>query len=168
MNIPVCHFCLKSGFLCQSCSDKLKKGEVTQLDLEVIKSLLELESRFPQLRNCSFHKAVEVSDLIFVFVDCKKKVPRSVWRKISKTVSEERKKAIRIVEKTSSLKAFLTQVLFPARIASINTIWLPDGSWESSVAVPAADFKRLPADPKVLETLIRDVISEKVTIVPVG
>ncbi|MCX8204543.1 MAG: hypothetical protein N3H31_02695 [Candidatus Nezhaarchaeota archaeon] len=168
MNIPVCYFCLKSGFLCQSCSDKLMKGEITQLDLEVIKSLLELEARFPQLRSCTFHRAIEVPELIFIFVDCRKKVPKSVWRKVSKSVSEEKKKTVRIVEKTSSLKAFLTQVLFPARIASINTIWLPDGSWESSVKVPATDFKKLPADPKVLETLIKDVISEKVTIVPTG
>lgn len=168
MNIPVCYFCLKSGFLCQSCSDKLRRGEVTELDLEVIKSLLELELRFPQLRECTFHKAVEVPELVFVFVDCKKRVPKSVWRKVSRSMSEEKKKPVRIVEKTSSLKTFLTQVLFPARIASINTVWLPDGSWESSVAVPASDMKRLPADPKVLEVLIRDVISEKVTIVPAG
>jgi len=146
----------------------LKRGEVTQLDLEVAKSLLELESKFPQLKDCAFHRAVEVPGLLYVLVACRKKIPRTVWRKVSRALSEERGKPVRIVEKAPSLKAFLTQVLSPARIASVNTVWLPDGSWESNVKVPANDFRRLPAEPKVLEALIKDLINEKVTITPVG
>lgn len=166
MDIPVCYFCLKSGFLCQSCSDKLRRGEITQLDLEVAKSLLELEPRFPQLKDCVFYKAVEVPGLVYVLVSCRRKIPRMVWRRVSRALSDDRGKPVRIVEKAPSLKAFLTQVLSPARITSVNTIWLPDGSWESSVKIPAADFKRLPAEPKVLEALIKDLINERVSITP--
>jgi transcription antitermination factor NusA-like protein len=91
-----------------------------------------------------------------------------MWRKVSRALSEERGKPVRIVEKTSSLKALLTQILSPARILSVNTVWLPDGSWESSVKVPISDLKRLPAEPGVLEALIKALTNEKVTITPAG
>lgn len=164
MEIPVCYFCLKSGILCQSCSDKLRRGEITQLDLEMAKRLLELESRFPQLKDCVFHKAVEVPGLIYVLIGCKRKVPRLVLKRISKVLSEEKGVNVRLVEKTPSLKAFISQILSPARITSVNTIWLPDGTWESSVKIVPSDVKRLPAEPKVLEDIIRSLINEKVSI----
>ncbi len=168
LDIPVCYFCLKSGFLCQSCSDKLKRGEITQLDLEVARSLLDLEVRFPQLKDCTFYKAVEVPGLIFIMVGCRRRIPRVIWRKISKALSDEKKMAVRIIEKTPSLKAFLTQILSPARISSINTIWLPDGTWESNVKISPGDLRKLPAEPKILEALIKDLINEKVTITQAG
>lgn len=168
MEAPICHFCLKSGFLCQSCSGKLRRGEITQLDLEMARSLLGLESKFPQLKACTFHRAVEGPGLIYVLVAHRGRAPRAMWRKVSRALSEERGKPVRIVEKTSSLKALLTQILSPARILSVNTVWLPDGSWESSVKVPISDLKRLPAEPGVLEALIKALTNEKVTITPAG
>jgi len=164
LDIPVCYFCLKSGILCQSCSDKLKRGEITQLDLDIAKKLLELEARFPQLKDCTFYRAVEVPGLIYVLIGCKKKIPRLILKRISKALSEERGVNVRIVEKTPSLKAFISQILSPARISSMNTVWLPDGTWESNVKILPSDARRLPAEPKVLEDLIKNLINEKVSI----
>ena len=39
MVLPVCDVCLKSGMLCQGCENKLKSGEITQMDLDIAKIL---------------------------------------------------------------------------------------------------------------------------------
>lgn len=165
MDLPLCYFCLKSGLLCQRCSEKVRKGEVTNLDLEIAKKLLDLETCFAHLKDCTFYKAVELEELALVMVSCKKKVPRALWKKLSKVLSDN-VRTVRIVEKSSSLKAVLSQILSPARISTINTVWLPDGSWESSVEIVNEDFKKLPAEPRVLEALIKSLIKEKVVILP--
>ncbi len=162
LEMPVCHFCLKSGILCRQCEDKLSRGEVSQLDLEIGKELLSLETRFLELKDCVFHKAVTISNLLIILVSCKRKMPRELWRKLSKIISEQRKVNVRIVEKTSSLKALLNQVISPAKVVSINTIWLPDGTWESSVKIANSDAKKLPAAPHTLEALIHSLVGENV------
>lgn len=164
MQFPVCTFCLKSGLLCKTCDEKLKKGEITELDIEIAKWFLNNEGKYPQLKDCTFHKAVQRDNLLVVLIGCKNRGLTALWRKIGKSLSEERGVSVRIVEKTSSLREFLSQLLFPAKVISLNTIWLPDGSCENTVKVASEDLKKLPADVKVLEETIRELIGEIVYI----
>ncbi|NHW44721.1 MAG: hypothetical protein HA491_03190 [Candidatus Verstraetearchaeota archaeon] len=164
MQFPVCYFCLKTGLLCKTCDEKLKKGEITKLDIEVAKWFLNNESKYPQLKDCTFYKAVQKDNLLVVLVECKGKGLATLWRKIGKALGDEKEVNVRIIEKTSSLRNLLSQLLFPAKVVSLNTIWLPDGSCESTVKIASEDLKRLPADTKTLEEVIRELIGETVYI----
>src|SRR2546425_8405233 len=63
------NFCVKSGILCSRCEEKLRKGQVTDLDVRVIRTLTELEKENPPLQDVTFHKAVEAGDIMAVVVD---------------------------------------------------------------------------------------------------
>src|SRR2546426_2157289 len=63
------NFCVKSGILCSRCEEKLRKGQVTDLDVRVIRTLTELEKENPTLQDVTFHKAVEAGDIMAVLVD---------------------------------------------------------------------------------------------------
>src|SRR2546425_13222418 len=63
------NFCVKSGILCSRCEEKLRKGQITDLDVRVIRTLTELEKENPPLQDVTFHKAVEAGDIMAVFVD---------------------------------------------------------------------------------------------------
>src|SRR2546422_11679586 len=65
------NFCVKSGILCSRCEEKLRKGQVTDLDVRVIRTLTELEKENPPLQDVTFHKAVEAGDIMAVLVDRK-------------------------------------------------------------------------------------------------
>src|SRR2546422_10347524 len=65
------NFCVKSGILCSRCEEKLRKGQVTDLDVRVIRTLTELEKENPPLKDVTFHKEVEAGDIMAVLVDRK-------------------------------------------------------------------------------------------------
>jgi len=164
LQLPVCYFCLKSGLLCKTCDEKLKKGEITKLDIEIAKWFLENEGKYPQLKDCTFYRAVQKDNLLVVLIGCKSKGLTAFWRKVSKALSEDRGVNVRIIEKTPSLRNILSQLLFPAKVISLNTVWLPDGSCESTVKIALEDLKKLPADAKVLEEVINELLRETVYI----
>src|SRR2546425_7428830 len=62
-------FCVKSGIFCSRCEEKLKKGQITDLDIRVIRSITELEKENPTLQNVTFHKAVEAGEIMALMVD---------------------------------------------------------------------------------------------------
>src|SRR5207249_6545417 len=63
------NFCVKSGIFCTRCEEKLKKGQITDLDVRVIRSITELEKENPTLQDVTFHKAVEAGDIMALMVD---------------------------------------------------------------------------------------------------
>src|SRR3989454_7997322 len=63
------NFCVKSGIFCSRCEEKLKKGQITDLDIRVIRSITELEKENPTLQNVTFHKAVEAGENKALIVD---------------------------------------------------------------------------------------------------
>src|SRR3989442_9645356 len=62
------NFCVKSGIFCSRCEEKLKKGQITDLDIRVIRSITELEKENPTLQDVTFHKAVEAGDIMGLLV----------------------------------------------------------------------------------------------------
>src|SRR2546427_4479326 len=62
------NFCVKSGIFCSRCEEKLRKGQISDLDIRVIKTITELERENPPLQDVTFHKAVEAGDIMAVMV----------------------------------------------------------------------------------------------------
>lgn len=165
LKIPICVVCAKSGILCPKCQEKLDKGEITQDDIEISRWFIEYESKNPQIKDCIIHKIVRVSGMLIVMISCTGKISRAFLAKISKQISEEKKMNIRVIEKTSSIKKLLEQIVTPARIIGINTIWLPDGSWESIIRIPKVDKKKMPLDANSIEEIMKKLTGEVIHIV---
>lgn len=151
MKTVLCSFCLKSGILCQKCSEKVKSGEVTELDLKIARLLLSLEETYPSLQNVSFYKAVDVGKTLAILVG-KGDVPRllSYGGKIIRALSEKTGKAIRVLEYGVNDRKFLEDLFAPLSIVTINTIWLPDGTTETRVILKRKGGRQPPFDVKAL------------------
>jgi len=166
---PVCYFCAKTGVLCATCQDRLDRGEISDIDIEVSKWFIELENSIPQLKDCTVHKAVLGDGLLVILVSCSRGGSSKVlWNRVSKVLSERKKGVnVRVVEKTSSIKKLVEQIVAPVRVIGANTIWLPDGSWESTLKIPRSEVKRLPAEPRVIEQIVKEISGEVVKLVAV-
>jgi len=129
---------LKSGILCPKCLDKLKSGEVSDVDLKVARLLLSLEDKYPSLQNVYFHKAVEADRTLAVIVGSGD-VPRLLGYggKIIKALGEATGKNVRVLEYGVDDRKFLEDLFAPLSIMTINTIWLPDGTTETRVILRA-------------------------------
>jgi len=132
--VNVCHFCLKSGILCPKCQTKLKKGEISEIDLKIGRLLLSLEGTYSNLQDIHYHKAVETNGILALIVG-KGDVARllSHGGKILRTLNEKTGKSIRVLEYGADDRKFLEDLFAPFNILTINTIWLPDGSQETRV-----------------------------------
>lgn len=163
MKTPICYFCAKSGVLCPRCQEKLDKGEITQADVEVSKWFIEYEVKNPQLKDYSILRTVNLPKMVIVMVSGSSN--KALLSKVSKQLSDEKRTSVRIVEKTSSIKRLLEQIVTPARVMGANTVWLPDGSWESTIKMPKSDIRKMPIDPKSAEEAIRILTGEVIHIV---
>ncbi|MEA2090262.1 MAG: hypothetical protein U9O89_05845, partial [Thermoproteota archaeon] len=108
MKAALCDFCLKSGILCSKCQEKLRSGEVSQVDLKIARLLLKLEKSYPSLQDVYFHKAFDADGVLAVVVGKGDIAPLlSYGGKILKSLAEETGKRIRVLEHGVSERKFL-------------------------------------------------------------
>jgi transcription antitermination factor NusA-like protein len=145
---------LKSGILCQKCSEKLRSGEISQLDLKIAQLLLSLEGKYPSLQNVYFRGAVDVGKTLAIIVGSGD-VPRLLGfgGKIIKALSEETGRSIRVLEHGVDDRKFLEDLFAPLSILTINTIWLPDGTTETRVILRKRRGSQPPFDVKALKEI---------------
>ena len=148
MKTELCTFCVKSGILCSRCEERVKKGQITKLDLETIKLLLELEKRFPDIENVRFHKSSEIGELLAIQLDqADVEKITSGEAPILRTISERLGgKKILVVGYGGDDRRFLEGLLAPLSILTINTIWLPDASTETKVILQGRLPRHMPVD----------------------
>jgi transcription antitermination factor NusA-like protein len=120
--------------------------------------LLSLEERFPSLQNVYFHKTIDTDRTLAIVVG-PGDVPRLLGYggKIVKTLSEETRKNIRILENGVDDRKFLEDLFAPLSIMTINTIWLPDGTTETRVILGKRRGTRSSLDVKALKEIASKV-----------
>jgi len=165
VKMPICLVCLKSGILCPSCQAKVDRGEVDELDIKIARIFLELENKFPMIKNATFFKAVDVDSLIVILVKSNNRLLRPVWNRISRIMGNKLKKQVRIVEKTPSIRQIAEQVLSPVKVKGVNIIWLPDGSRENYIKISRFDLNRLKISKENAEKVLSQFTKEIIRII---
>ena len=131
----LCRFCLRTGVLCSSCREKLRKGLVGPSYEEIARLLLNLEANgLNALQNTHLLNVADVEDvLVLVFKRGDLRHLRPVRGKLARLVEERTGKRVHLMEGDVDDRTFLEQLFWPARLLTINKIWLPDGSVETRV-----------------------------------
>ena len=161
MVLPVCDVCLKSGMLCQGCENKLKSGEITQLDLDIAKLLFKLGDG-----NIGFKKTIEIGDLVIIVTD-KDQVGKIIGKsgKIVRAISKKVGKKVRVIGEGSDFKEVARDLLAPARISGINIVYGMGDEEKYKIRVMKEDLRRLPARLDVLNDIMNQLTNEKTVIV---
>lgn len=154
----ICHFCLKSGILCHKCREKVRLGEVSELDLEVARLLLSLETTYPPLQEVYFYNAVEANGVLALIVG-RGDVARllSYGGKIVKALGKKLEKTVRVLEHGVDERKFLEDLFAPLSIITINRIWLPDGSTETRVILRKRGRRPPPININALKAIAQQV-----------
>lgn len=162
MKIPLDVICVRSGVLCPRCRRIIESGEHLEVEVEVMKYLLELENdnNYKFLRNATYVKSYKADSTLIVVLDVPENVSRSSLIKLAKALEEKIGLRIRIVQRTSDPKQFIQQLISPARIQGIDSVWTPDGSVQHIVRIPRSDVRLLPMKINVLENLLSSIYNE--------
>jgi len=151
-------FCVKSGILCRKCEEKVKRGEVTRLDLKIIKALMDLEKSFPKLQDVTYHKSAEAGGTIVTLVDASDVGTfLSQGGKIVKALEKELGKRVKVMSYGGDMRQFLEELLSPLSILTINTVWIPDGSTETKAVIRGRRPLRMPVNLDVAKRLAKEL-----------
>jgi transcription antitermination factor NusA-like protein len=85
--------------------------------------------------------------------------------KAIKELEKRFNKKFRVIEENSNIRKTIEDMVTPAALLGINTLWLPDGSLEKKVRIRVDDSKKLPTDVRVLEDAVRSLTGERIRIV---
>jgi transcription antitermination factor NusA-like protein len=152
------NFCVKSGIFCSRCEEKVRKGQISDLDVRVIRTITELEKENPPLSEVTFHKAVEAGDIMALMVDRRgMDTFLASGAKLAKSLGDRVGKRVRVLSFGGDERDFLEELFTPFSILTINTIWLPDGSRETKVILTGRRPWRSPVDFEVVKKLAREL-----------
>ena len=140
--LPICHFDARTGILCANCESRLQKGEISGADVEASKAVAHLSDRVPELGRVSLRRAFEANgSYVLEFGQGDMASLRS-----NPVLQSELEGALKgkvwLVGAGGSDRKFLEDVFFPARVLTVNTVWLPDGGKKTKVIVPARRSER--------------------------
>jgi transcription antitermination factor NusA-like protein len=139
LKTPICSFDAKTGTLCSKCEDKLRSGHLTQADVECAVKLVKIAERDQEINKFTMINAYHVNgDIVLVLQRSDLSVLRSNVE-LSRKIEQQFENKVWFVEAEATDKRFLENLFFPARILTINLIWLPDGSKLTKVIVAAKD-----------------------------
>ncbi|MEM4030456.1 MAG: transcription elongation factor [Ignisphaera sp.] len=162
MRIPLDTICVKSGVLCPRCRRLVDSGTYTQREVEIMKHLLELEERDPNykfLKDTTYVKSYETNSMIITILEADDLIPQSMLVKLGKTLSEKIGMKVRVIRKADP-KTLIAQIIAPARMHGVNSVWTPDGDVQHIIRISRYDARFLPLEVKELEQLLATIFHE--------
>ena len=128
MKTPICTFDAKTSILCTKCETKLRLGQLTHADVDGAMKIAKLAEGSQDVNNFTMLGACKVEDdFILTLRNSDINILRthpSVLRKFE----DEFQSKVWFVEGQATDRRFIENIIFPAKILAIHTIWLPDGS----------------------------------------
>ena len=166
VNTPLCSICLKNfPLICGNCQEKIDSGEITELGVNVARALVSLEGLFPALKDTTFKQAIQTNGLIIILInrgDVRKIL--SAQRHIIRNLEKELNTRVRFVEESRNPQNILRDLIRPVRIQGVNTIWLPDNSFERKVRISSRDRDQVPISLEEIEKIIYELTNERIRI----
>lgn len=163
--LPACETCVKSGFLCVKCQEKLDEGEISPFELDLAKDLIELEAKekYTYLENCSFYKAIDYEDVVILVVEKGDKI--RINQDLIKWIKEiyEIDKII-LVEKTDKPRPVLESLIAPGKLISLNEIFLATGDVEFRAVIRKGDKSKILFTKQELEELVQELTGKSVRV----
>ncbi|MEM1946257.1 MAG: hypothetical protein QW614_05290 [Candidatus Caldarchaeum sp.] len=163
MEFPVCTFDLKTGVLCPKCESKITRGELTTLDLDIMRFFVELEKQYAQLAHLHYVRSLRIDDHLFVVFKEKdlSGLPQQLLAQLKKSLSEKFGPTVKLIEEHRDFNMFLQSLVTPARLIAINKVWLPDQTTEIKAVVE--DDRVLKTPLQVLSDFIKQLTGVSVS-----
>jgi len=156
LKYPLDKICIKSGMLCPRCQRIVSSGAVKDFEIPIMRQLMDLEDSVKELKEATYRKAAKSGKHVVIVVEG---VGSYVaLEKISKKLGEETGLFIKLVEWSIDRRKIIEQVISPATLAAVNSVWLPDGSEVVIAVVPKKEQKFLGEKVRDYEAILSNIL----------
>ena len=155
VRLPICNFDAKTGILCANCESRLKRGEISMAEVEASKAVVRLADRIPELGKVTLRRAFGVGGAYVLEFDQQDIAAIRSNQAAYSELEGALKGKVWVVGAGSPDRKFLEDIFFPARVLTVNTVWLPDGGKKTKVIVPARRSERRIGDFDKLRDAVR-------------
>ena len=156
MKTPICSFDARTGILCPKCDARLKSGQLTKIDVEVSTKLAKAAEKNQDIQKMSLSKAEQVENDYILVLEPGTLSPLRRDPAFPKTLQSILGGKVWLTEADTTERKVLEDLLFPVRVANVNTAWLPDGSKMTRVIISGRKTERFPHDTEKISKILRD------------
>ncbi|MBI5158938.1 transcription elongation factor NusA [Candidatus Micrarchaeota archaeon] len=160
MKTPICELCASSGVLCSGCEGKLNSGKISQLDVDLSKTLHALSSEH-KLGEASFTRAVDLGFSAIIFTDGNVGLLVGQNARVASAIGKQVGKRVRIAKEGADVRQTISDIIFPAKLLGVNEIFSPDGK-KFKVRISRRDARVLPLDLDALNKLFSKLFNASV------
>ena len=157
VEIPLDRICVRTGVLCPRCQSLVDQGLYDDLDIRVMRALLELEEKLGSI-SVKFVKAHRYGSRVVVLVNVDRgQIPVWLGEELRKVLGED-EKVIVLPEAGSDIKRLVEGVIHPLKVVDVKKVYSLDGGVDLIVEVPEDARERL--DPSTVSVLI-DIVQKR-------
>ncbi len=162
MEAPICNRCLTSRVLCSSCSEKLRKGEITETDIQVSREIFFLRRRIKDINHLKICKVLENRNSIVVLLgegDLDKLTGKVLA--VVRTLSRRLNKRVRLVENTNNIKKLVEEFISPVKLLGLTVKFLPNNQEVYRIIISKEDENKLPIRKDEIENFLKKITNKE-------
>jgi len=156
LKTPICSFDSRMGVLCPKCDAKLRSGQLTRTDVDVSIKLTKASEKNSEIGRMSLTKAIQVDGDYVLVVEPGSLAPLRRDQSLQKTLQGLLGGKVWLTEANTTDRKELEDLLFPVRVANVNTAWLPDGSKLTKVVIAGKRTDRFPHDTEMITRILKE------------
>ncbi|MBN2203183.1 MAG: hypothetical protein JW700_03285 [Candidatus Aenigmarchaeota archaeon] len=164
MKSSICEECLKKNVLCDTCNKKLAARKTSAEEIDVLRFIYKLSEKNASLKDVKIVRVLDQSALLIVTGrgDAAKLVGKGGT--IVKLIAKKYKKSIRILEEAPNFNRFVENLLNPADVSGINTLY-KDSEEITRIRVPEFQRNRMILTPEDFSQVVSCFFKKKAELV---
>jgi transcription antitermination factor NusA-like protein len=157
LKTPICTFDAKTGILCAKCETKLRLGHLTHADIEGAMKITKIAEHNQDVNKFTMISAAKVDDDFILILRGSDIIVLRTNTSLSKKFEDEFQSKVWFVEAEATDRRFIENLFFPAKVLTVNLIWLPDGNKLTKAIVTDGNHSELESNVEKIKKIAKEI-----------
>ena len=157
MKTPICTFDAKTGILCTKCETKLRLGHLTDADIEGAMKITKIAEHNQDVNKFTMISAAKVDDDFILILRGSDIIVLRTNTSLSKKFEDEFQSKVWFVEAEATDRRFIENLFFPAKVLTVNLIWLPDGNKLTKAIITDGNPSELESNVEKIKKIAKEI-----------
>ena len=157
MKTPICTFDAKTGILCAKCETKLRLGHLTHAVIEGAMKITKIAEHNQDINKFTMISAAKVDDDFIMILRGSDIIVLRTNTTLSKKFEDEFGSKVWFVEAEATDRRFIENLFYPAKVLTVNLVWLPDGNKLTKVIIAGGNHSELEFNIEKIKKIAKEI-----------